>query len=285
VTEVKSWSQVTPVVVSELVKDKLLSLNDEAIRNLRLSKRIKHPGEGGRARENAVSHFLETLIPTSFSVSTGFIIDAEGNISPQIDIIITRQGYHPVLEVGGIKHFLLESVHAVFENKARIDSKAALGDALEKIRFVRGMDRTNRGKNYTMIGGFRSDPVQPDIFSHQVMGGIITEKSLSKESFLYEMKSFRDSHPRTVWPSFYADVNHFTALYLRNDVSLGKAVTFDPHDADEFYVTDREKPDFVPPLVEAGMMILSFLRTVPVIDYSSVDYILPRSASGQPSDI
>jgi hypothetical protein len=273
-------------MVSELIKEKLLSLNGETVRNLRLSQTVKHPGEGGRARENVIAHFLRTLIPTAFSVSTGFILDARGKISPQIDIIISRQGHHPVIEVGGIRHFIIESVHAIIENKARIDSRKALNDAMEKIRFVRAMDRTNMGRNYTVLGGGTlGDPVDPNRFTHQIMGGIITEKSLNLDSFRREMTIFRRANPRSVWPSFYADVNRFAALYLTADKSGATMATADPMEANYSYVTDRRKPNFVPPLIEAGMMLLSFLRAVPIIDYAARDYILAASASGDASDL
>jgi hypothetical protein len=37
--------------------------------------------------------------------------------------------------------------------------------------------------------------------------------------------------------------------------------------------------------LEAGMMLLSFLRAVPIIDYAARDYRLAASASGDASDL
>src|SRR5437870_3744205 len=174
-------------MVSKLIRSMMRNLNREIIDDLKLARNVKHPGEGGRARENAIVEFLEKLVPKNFQVSTGFVIDALGNISPQIDIVISRRGYHPVFEVGGVKHFMIESVHAVVENKSRITDRATLTDALGKIKSVKKMDRA--------------------------------------------------------------------------------------------------KKNFVPPLIELGMLIVNFLRTAPLIDYNATDYILSASGDGNVSKL
>jgi hypothetical protein len=66
-------------------------------------------------------------------VSTGFVVDALGGKSKQIDVVVYRTDYAPVFEIGRVKHFLVESVVAVLEVKAAIDSQADLTRALENI--------------------------------------------------------------------------------------------------------------------------------------------------------
>ena len=44
--------------------------------------------------EQIIAAFLGRLLPSSFSISTGFVIDAAGGISRQIDIVIYRNDYH-----------------------------------------------------------------------------------------------------------------------------------------------------------------------------------------------
>jgi hypothetical protein len=96
------------------------AMNREVLNELALTKDIAHPGESGRARELILTSFLRRLVPAEFGVSTGFIIDSAGEISRQIDVVICRKSYHPVIEVGGIRHFLVESVAAALEVKATI---------------------------------------------------------------------------------------------------------------------------------------------------------------------
>lgn len=62
------------------------------------------------------------------------MIDAAGGISNQIDIVIYRDDYHSTFEIGEIKHFMVESVVAVIENKASMASSAALRQAFDNIK-------------------------------------------------------------------------------------------------------------------------------------------------------
>jgi hypothetical protein len=79
------------------------------------------------------------------------VVDGVGGKSRQVDIVVYRTGYAPVFQIGGVNHFLVESVAAVLEVKAGITSTAQLGSALENIRSVKALDRTNRHRNYRLI--------------------------------------------------------------------------------------------------------------------------------------
>src|SRR5215472_8229321 len=136
-----------------LVSEILQSLNREVINQLDLAGAIEHPGENGRAREQIITSYLHRMVPREFGIDTGFVFDACGNISRQIDVVIYRIGYHPVFEIGGIKHFMVESVVAVLENKASIGSRDKLQSAPDNTKSVKTLDRTNGGTNYLVGGG------------------------------------------------------------------------------------------------------------------------------------
>jgi hypothetical protein len=106
------------------------SLDRQVKEQLQLTRSIRHPGESGRARENIVREFIASTLPDLFKVDTGFVIDAIGNISRQVDIVVYRSDYHPSLTIGGIKHFPVEAVIAAIENKSRIESTALLQSLL-----------------------------------------------------------------------------------------------------------------------------------------------------------
>jgi hypothetical protein len=129
----------------------LRALARDTLEQLRLATEIEHPGESGRAREQILTEFIRRLIPSSFGVSTGFVVDAVGGKSRQMDVVVYRTDYAPVLEIGGVKHFLVESVVAVLEVKAAINTEARLAQALDNIASVKALDRTNRGRNYRLV--------------------------------------------------------------------------------------------------------------------------------------
>jgi hypothetical protein len=104
-----------------------------------------------------------------------------GGKSKQVDVVVYRTDYHPILEIGRVKHFMVESVVAVLEVKAAIDSQADLRQALENIASVKRLDRSNRGHNYEVIDWRRGNFIDPKNQETQVFGGIVTETSLVKD--------------------------------------------------------------------------------------------------------
>ena len=50
--------------------------------------RIEHNLEDGKYREYLVKNVLEKIIPSKYSITNGFIIDSDNNISDEMDIII-----------------------------------------------------------------------------------------------------------------------------------------------------------------------------------------------------
>jgi hypothetical protein len=122
---------------------------------------------------------LRIAISWHSEISTGFVIDSAGQLSRQQDIVIYRRGYHPIFVVGGIHHFMVESVAAVMQNRASIASRESLVDALDTISSAKALDRTNRGTNYVVHGSNRGETIDDENFFHQVWGGVATEASLA----------------------------------------------------------------------------------------------------------
>lgn len=151
-------------------------------------------------------------MPSTFGVSTGFVVDALGGKSKQVDVVVYRTDYHPILEIGRVKHFMVESVVAVLEVKAAIDSQADLNQALENIASVKRLDRSCLGHNYEVIDWKRQNFIDPKNQGIQLFGGIVTEKSLAKD-FSKDYHTWLKAHPRHEWPNLYVDVHRFTARY------------------------------------------------------------------------
>jgi len=249
------------------------ALADEVTKQLDLAKRIDHPGESGRAREQILTSFIHRLVPSTFGVATGFVVDAVGGLSKQIDIVVYRNDYAPIFEIGGVKHFLVESVIAVLEVKAAITSIARLNQALENIRSVKCLDRSNGGKNYILAERNQGQQVSRDEFRHQVFGAIVTEHSLSRDVLREQLLSFLRTHPRREWPNTYVDVNDFVAAYMRSEDH--PTLWADPNECTHLWLQHPNSETYrgVTPLFQLAYFLIDLFRVVPLIDFEPLAYL------------
>lgn len=256
----------------------LEAMNRVVLNDLELTKAIRHSGEGGRAREQILTSFLEQIVPDAYGISTGFVIDVHGSISRQVDVIIYRKDYHPRLQIGRINHFMVEGVVAVIEVKASIKSTERLTEALENIRSVKALDRTGGGRNYLLTDRRQDILLDPDNFSHQVFGAIVTEESLTDDTLSSELRQFVLGNPRPLWPNLYVDAKRLTVGY-RNPLNGLGAV---PEDATGLAIWNQ--PRNWSPLVELAFEVINLLRVAPSVDYSPSTYLGP-SAPGTTAKI
>jgi hypothetical protein len=122
-------------------------------------------------------------LPNKYAIDKGFVFDAQGNISDQIDIIIYDSLYTPLIfgTDAGEKFITAESVYAVFDSKPSID-KNTLDYTNAKIASVAELVRSSRKM---IIGGKETPPrTLPPI-----VGGILAINSVKPatiEKHLYE---------------------------------------------------------------------------------------------------
>lgn len=104
---------------------------------------IGHPGTKGDASELNWIEWLKTYLPKRYCVDKAFVIDCNGNISDQIDIVIYDQQYSPfVFNQDGAIYIPAESVYAVFEVKQELN-KSHVDYAGKKAESVRELTRTS----------------------------------------------------------------------------------------------------------------------------------------------
>lgn len=72
-----------------------------------MSIKIEHNLEDGKYREYLVKKVLEKIIPSKYSITNGFIIDSDNNISQEMDVIIYDKSYVPPFLMKHILLFLL----------------------------------------------------------------------------------------------------------------------------------------------------------------------------------
>lgn len=263
-----------------VVRQILDALNRDVLNQLELAKSVSHPAESGRAREQIIAAYLRRIVPRDFGIDTGFVIDAQGGISRQVDLVVYRPSYHPVFDIGGVKHFMIEAVAAVIENKASIASRKVLRTALENIQSVKALDRSNGGQNYVLSGSREICVVDRDNFQHQVFGAIVTERSLTKKALMGEWKTFLKLNPnRREWPNFYADVRNFSGLYMKSTEPA--AMTVVPAEAVYLALTEAGDADAPAPLLELTFELINLLRGSALVDFSPREHLFKEGGRAQ----
>jgi hypothetical protein len=252
-------------------------MHDEVVQQLSLTARIGHSGESGRAREEIVRRFLRRFVPSGLGIDTGFVVDSLGGISRQIDIVIYRHDYHPILEIGGLKHFLIESVVAVIENKAAVASRDELRDALASVRSVKRLDRSGGGTNRIVMdfhgGGtlVKGDP------KYRVWTGIIAERSLGRETFLDEISRDMNQHEDGLWLDCFVAIHEFVSRY----VDEADRLAWYPEKARALVLTNPDTADGERPLVDFALLLAGRLRHAATVDYAPAHYFpISRSHLG-----
>lgn len=97
---------------------------------------IHHQGCKGDATEDKWIEFLRTYLPKRYNVDKAMVIDHEGNVSQQIDIVLYDVFFTPfIFNHDGFKYIPAEGVYAVFEVKQ--DIKNNIEYAGKKIESVR----------------------------------------------------------------------------------------------------------------------------------------------------
>jgi hypothetical protein len=128
-----------------------------------------HPTAKGDGTELHWLEMLQRRLPARYRAERAFVIDASGNRSQQIDIVIHDRQFCPLLldTAGGI-HIPAESVYVVLEVKQDL-SKQQLEYAGEKIASVRRLHRTSAEFPHA-TGRSRTTP-------KPIVGGIVTFES------------------------------------------------------------------------------------------------------------
>jgi len=253
-----------------------------------LSREISHSLKSGEARENVLRKILEKYLPQRVGIDQGFIIDAQGQESRQIDIVIYDKTIATVFDVNGIKYFPCETVIAAGEVKSNIDSQKELEDALNKIKSVKELDRSNQGKNLIITGpgislqGFKFDPLT--FHRDQIFSFIFTRTSMTKETVIEFLQEINSKVERRLWLNLFCAYKNFLISYESEDKD-GPYLTSSTMDAKQMYCTTEDE---IPNLLLLFICILStFVNEAHVarpdyFDYSNIittmhiDYTLTK---------
>ncbi len=156
---------------------KLFGALDEEMRQKLSSKidEIYHPGTKGTEVELNWIGLLRNYLPERYSVDSGFVVDHEGNISEQIDIIIYDRHFTPFIFRGeNVVYIPAEGVYAVFEVRPKLN-KTNYDYAVKKLNSVKNLKRTSA--SFVHILG----KDKKELFD--VIGGILTKENGSQNVY------------------------------------------------------------------------------------------------------
>ncbi len=174
------------------LKDLFASMQNQMSAQLSTNRNhIEHTGSKGDALENAWIEWLRKYLPNRYSIDKAIVIDYEGSISHQIDVVIYDNWFTPfIFTQNGFHYIPAEGVYAVFEVKPDIsafsEGKHNIAYAGEKIESVRLLKR--EAANF-INGGRKFDP-RP---LTKIIGGILTStKSGERNNNKTLIKHFKE---------------------------------------------------------------------------------------------
>lgn len=137
----------------------LTGFNQALLDKLDLGRKTAiHPVAKGDASENSWLEMMNAYLPKRYVASKGFVVDSQGSVSDQIDLIIFDRQYSPfIFKMDSTEYVPAESVYAAFEVKQSLN-RDNLIYAQKKIASVRKLARTSLP--VPNIYG-KSDPKEP----------------------------------------------------------------------------------------------------------------------------
>ena len=194
--------------LKELLSRAAIRMADELKERL-----IPHNGELGAAREEIVRQFLRANLPKKYEVSSGFVFDANGNISDQLDVIIADTMTCPGFAAAGeARLYPCEAVVAVGQVKTNVTSQRQMWDTFENLRSVCLLDRTANGQAVCSTTG---EPIDyENNFRHRIFTFVlILERALGGEiarKLILEVVHRSGPH---LWPNVVLALEKYLITY------------------------------------------------------------------------
>lgn len=158
--------------MSTTVHSLLLQQQRSLLQDLDESRNVhEHPTDLGDATELNWKRPLRTFLPERYQLAKAKVLDANDQISEQIDLVIFDRQFCPLWfgEEGTSQYIPAESVYAAFEIKQEL--KGHMGYASEKIESVRKLHRTSAP--IVHAGGRYDETKRP----FPIIGGILARRA------------------------------------------------------------------------------------------------------------
>jgi len=113
----------------------------EIFKNTNVRNKLLHAGEYGAYREKICQDIIKACIPRKYTVSDGFIINSNNEISSQLDLIIYNENETPLIAINDKEMFFpVETIVGVGEIKSTL-STTELCKALIKLSNTKKLKR------------------------------------------------------------------------------------------------------------------------------------------------
>ena len=212
------------------------------------------PGTKGASREKAVRDKLRQLLPSGIGVGTGFVIDSQGSVSRQQDIVLYEDGICPVFRLNDssdASFYPCEGVFAVGEVKSTIGTKDAK-DIVEKVASVRRLTRFVLPGSESIsfrpygsriaLGLANRSYVQNSDGKHQIWGfGIGRNTALAPQSLAKKLAVFCEQEGAILAPNLITTTEGLLIKPVRYD-SQAKEVTWSAIEATGYMTTTLSNP-------------------------------------------
>lgn len=150
---------------------------------LSTSSNLFHSVDNGDNSENAWVEFLSNHLPKRYRVSKATVIDSEGGVSDQLDVVIFDQQYsYLVFQKKGVTYVPAESVYAAFEVKPEMNS-SYLTYSSKKAVSVRRLKRTS---TYIPTANGLLDPKE----LHEIIFGVLSNRIALKSLFSEKLEEY-----------------------------------------------------------------------------------------------
>ena len=119
--------------------------------------KLRHTGEFGTYREGIVRDFLQSFLPQRLAIDTGFVVNALGEVSGQIDLVIYDPSLTPPLESKNRQRFFpIETVIAAGEVKSNV-SRDEFEDGLIRLAKIKEMRSVMANESSAVVRWHRLD--------------------------------------------------------------------------------------------------------------------------------
>ena len=102
----------------------------EAVMSAKLElirEKYRHSGNKGSGVEQEVRAFLREWFPRTYQIGHGEVIDTNGLISGQLDVVVTNEHHPSIQEEAGAAQFMIEGVACAAEVKTTLTSRRSSG--------------------------------------------------------------------------------------------------------------------------------------------------------------
>ncbi len=170
------------------LREIFLGLQRQMRAKLSLNKKIlTHPVSKGDASELEWLDMLGSYLPARYKAEKAFVIDCEGKVSDQIDIVIFDRHYSPfLLRQNGATYVPAESVYAVIEVKPTLNP-ASIKYTANKASSVRRLKRTSAP---IIHAGGKIDKTKKPF---EILAGLLTINGSCTSSVKKEVKKLSEN--------------------------------------------------------------------------------------------